>query len=295
LFSISDEFVLKYLDDENEYVILDSPEEFRTALLVSPGFLRLVIDKTLRPRQTQVSSYVPVSSPLSTPLSAPMDSPTIPCSYLPVTSPAPSYVPVTSPLSTPLSAPVDSPTPQPVTTPVPYVPVTTPSSAPIGPGLGRRGGRGGHNRWFDPQMVEMRRNHREMKLEKIKKKIAAFGDEATLTPVQVMRKQRLLQKQERITACVNGQCPRKEWKQQTCKNLSPETVQHIILLKQQIQLIQPELKQLKWDIREFSRCPQMDDSIKQEIIRMKERKSMLKDQIMPLRIAIRSLKEGKSF
>jgi len=299
LFSETDEFVLKYLDDENEYVILDSPEEFRTALLVSPGFLRLVIDKTLRPRPTPVSSpapcvpvtsplstplsyqpvtypCVPVASPSSTPLSAPLDYPSVPLSYQPVSSPAP-CVPVASPSSTPLSAPLDSPV-----------------SSPLQTGPFRRFGRGGHNR-FDPQMVEMRRNHREMKLEKIKQKIASFGDDATLTPVQVMRKQRLLQKQERIAACENGQCPRKEWKQQTGKNLSPETVQHIILLKQQIQLIYPELKQLKWDIREFSRCPQMDDSIKQEIIRMKERKSVLKDQIMPLRIAIRSLKEGKSF
>jgi len=226
-------------------------------------FLRLVIDKTLRPRPTPVSS-------------APLDYPSIPLSYQPVSSPAP-CVPVASPSSTPLSAPLDSPV-----------------SSPLQTGPFRRFGRGGHNR-FDPQMVEMRRNHREMKLEKIKQKIASFGDDATLTPVQVMRKQRLLQKQERIAACENGQCPRKEWKQQTGKNLSPETVQHIILLKQQIQLIYPELKQLKWDIREFSRCPQMDDSIKQEIIRMKERKSVLKDQIMPLRIAIRSLKEGKSF
>jgi len=264
LFSIKDEFVLKYEDDEKELVILDSPEEFRTALLVSPGLLRLVIDTSLRPSPTPVSSPAPAPSiPLT-------------CHTVPVT------------LSPPLSAP-------------PFSPVSSPLSSPFSSPLylrGRRGGRGGHHHRFNPQMVEMRRNQREMKLENIKKKIASFGDDANLSPIEEMRKQRLLQKQERITACMNGHCPRKEWKHQTRKNLSPETVQHIILLKQQIQLLQPELKQLKYDIREFSRCQEMglaDDSIKQEIIRMKERKVMLKDQIIPLKLAIRSLKEGGSF
>jgi len=267
LFSIKDEFVLKYEDDEKEFVILDSPEEFRTALLVSPGLLRLVIDTSLHPKPMPVSLPAP---PLSLPLT---------CHTAPVS--------VSPPLSAPLYSPVSSPLSSPVSSPHYFTPT------------GRRGGRGGrHQHRFNPQMVEMRRNQREMKLENIKKKIASFSDNANLTPVEEMRKQRLLQKLERITACMNGQCPRKEWKQQTRKNLSPETVQHIILLKQQIQKLQPELKQLKYDIREFSRCQEMglaDDSIKQEIIRMKERKVILKDQMIPLKLAIRSLKEGGSF
>jgi len=43
LFSISDEFVLKYRDDESDYVILENSEEFKTALTLS-SLLRLIVE-----------------------------------------------------------------------------------------------------------------------------------------------------------------------------------------------------------------------------------------------------------
>jgi hypothetical protein len=45
LLSLSDEFVLKYLDDESDYVTLDSREDLRTALMLSPKLLRILVDK----------------------------------------------------------------------------------------------------------------------------------------------------------------------------------------------------------------------------------------------------------
>jgi hypothetical protein len=45
LLSLPDEFVLKYLDDESDYVTLDSKEDLRTALTLSPKLLRILVDK----------------------------------------------------------------------------------------------------------------------------------------------------------------------------------------------------------------------------------------------------------
>jgi len=44
LFSLNGEFVLKYKDDESDYVNLDSQDELRTALTLSPTLLRLLIE-----------------------------------------------------------------------------------------------------------------------------------------------------------------------------------------------------------------------------------------------------------
>jgi len=45
LLSLNDEFVLKYLDDESDYVTLDNKEELKTALTLSPKLLRILVDK----------------------------------------------------------------------------------------------------------------------------------------------------------------------------------------------------------------------------------------------------------
>jgi hypothetical protein len=44
LFSLNDEFVLKYRDDESDYVTLDSQEELKTALNYSPNVLRILVE-----------------------------------------------------------------------------------------------------------------------------------------------------------------------------------------------------------------------------------------------------------
>jgi hypothetical protein len=45
LLSLNDEFVLKYLDDESDYVTLSNKEELKTALTLSPKLLRILVDK----------------------------------------------------------------------------------------------------------------------------------------------------------------------------------------------------------------------------------------------------------
>jgi hypothetical protein len=44
LLSTKDEFVLKYLDDESDYVTLDNQEALQTALMISPEVLRLLVE-----------------------------------------------------------------------------------------------------------------------------------------------------------------------------------------------------------------------------------------------------------
>jgi len=45
LLSLTDEFVLKYLDDESDYVTLDTKEDLKTALTLSPKLLRILVDQ----------------------------------------------------------------------------------------------------------------------------------------------------------------------------------------------------------------------------------------------------------
>jgi len=45
LLGLNDEFVLKYQDDESDYVTLDSQEDLATALMISPKMLRISVDR----------------------------------------------------------------------------------------------------------------------------------------------------------------------------------------------------------------------------------------------------------
>jgi hypothetical protein len=45
LLSLNDEFVLKYRDDESDYVILESAEDLKTALTLSPKLLRILVSR----------------------------------------------------------------------------------------------------------------------------------------------------------------------------------------------------------------------------------------------------------
>jgi len=54
LFALNGEFVLKYKDDESDYVNLDTQDELRTALTLSPNLLRLLVE--VPKNSTSVSS-----------------------------------------------------------------------------------------------------------------------------------------------------------------------------------------------------------------------------------------------
>jgi hypothetical protein len=49
LLSLNNEFVLKYLDDESDYVTLSNKEDLKTALIVSPTLLRILVEKNDAP------------------------------------------------------------------------------------------------------------------------------------------------------------------------------------------------------------------------------------------------------
>jgi len=52
LLSLNNEFVLKYLDDESDYVTLSNKEDLKTALIVSPTLLRILVEKNDAPSTT---------------------------------------------------------------------------------------------------------------------------------------------------------------------------------------------------------------------------------------------------
>jgi hypothetical protein len=54
--SLNDEFVLKYQDDESDYVTLDGQEDLSTALMISPKMLRISVEK-----KSSVGSSVPMN------------------------------------------------------------------------------------------------------------------------------------------------------------------------------------------------------------------------------------------
>jgi len=56
LANISSEFVLKYRDDESDYVNLENQEDLTTALMISPTFLRIAVEKTNAPPSCPLST-----------------------------------------------------------------------------------------------------------------------------------------------------------------------------------------------------------------------------------------------
>jgi hypothetical protein len=223
LFSISDEFVLKYLDDEKEYITLECQEDYLTALEISPTILRLIISK-------------------------------------------PSALACTS------------------------------SSSSEEKGKEKTNRRGGkyhhkghhrhhHQRRFpksDSPMPEHRKQRLEQKLIFLTHCIDAFSsvDESKLTPWDLRRKERLLRKKERITACLGGNCPRKQRVE-----LSEEAKQANALLKQQIGDVKSEIRDVQGKIRALKILLQDkrgDIEIGEQIKQLKEKKYVLRGQIRSL-------------
>jgi hypothetical protein len=224
LFSITDEFVLKYLDDEKEYITLESQEDYFTALEITPTILRLTICK-----------------------------------------------PTTSPV--------------------------TNSSSDSGEDKKRCGKknrhhphhhRGGfhkkhHGRFNggDSPIPEYRKQRLEQKLLFITHCLDALSaDESQLNPWELRHKQRLLKKKERITACLGGNCPRKQRAE-----LSEESKQFNAVLKQQIGEVKNEMRTIKGKIRELKILLQErrgDKELLDQIIPMKEKKYLLRGQIRSL-------------
>jgi len=236
LFSFNDEFVLKYLDDEKEYVTLESQEDYLTALVITPTILRLKISK-------------------STALSC-MDSPSSPS-----------------------------------------------CEEREGKEKKRCGGKyhGKHHhgkdhhgkghyqskrcRRFpgsDSPLPEHRKQHLEQKLIFLNHCIDALNamEESQLSPWDLRRKERLLKKRERISACLGGNCPRKQRTE-----LSEDAKQFNGVVKQQIGEVKSEIREVKGKIRELKILLQEkrgNKEIEEQIKQLKEKKYLLKGQIRSL-------------
>jgi len=111
-------------------------------------------------------------------------------------------------------------------------------------------------------------------------------DESQLTPWELRRKERLLKKKERVTACLGGNCPRKQKTE-----LSEESKQFNATVKQQITEVKNEMRTVKGKIRElkiFLQDKRGDKELLDQITPLKEQKYLLKAQIRTLYSQLKS-------
>jgi hypothetical protein len=263
LFSLNTEFVLKYLDDELEYVTLENQDDFLTALEISPNLLRIQIQTHTLPSQ-------------------PAGSPAAGCTWKCKGGRRRRYHCRTQPCCT------DSSTPacpvqggsRPACPSTPACPVQG-GSQPVCPWKGgnRRWHRGGSHGGCNYN----RKSRLEKKLifiEECLKDLAA--DDSKLTPQESKRKQRLLRKKQRLEGYLNGPCAQNP-QNPACpvkrerRVLSPQEEQLNSALKNQILEVRAQIKQIKARERELKLMPR-DQGILDELVQLKERKALFKTQ-----------------
>jgi hypothetical protein len=154
-------------------------------------------------------------------------------------------------------------------------------------------------------------DRKEKKIELLKQFLSQMPLDESLTPAQSLRKAHLRQKIQKLEARRahwsekdGDNCKRHKWEKK-CKrehqkqeNLSPEARQQIHHLKLQIIAIRPELcqlrlqkKQKKLELRNCLLTGLGDkDAIWQEILDLKEKITKVKCQIQPLKQSVKDLK-----
>jgi hypothetical protein len=96
---------------------------------------------------------------------------------------------------------------------------------------------------------EQRRLRAEKKLTFINQRLMDFGNEdSALTPRALMKKQKLLKKKERIESCLRGECYNQRKKQGL---ITPEEEQHNLSIKSQIMAVKVEASKVKGRQREI--------------------------------------------
>jgi len=225
LYALNREFVLKYIDDEQDEIMMECQQDFRTALQVTPRVLRLVITAT-----PGIVPPIPSPSPFTTSVNQ-VEVPLCcqPCPQAATYTPQPEMeVPLCNPLCMPAACHVEIP--------------------------------------------EHRKLRLERKLNFVNQALKDFGsDDSKLTPRQILRKQRLFKQQERITACLNGNCPRRK---AFCS-------ENALFMKQQKCLIKAELSSVKTRKRELKNLLKENKNEKkllEELTELKERSHVLKAQ-----------------
>jgi len=239
LFSLKNEFVLKYKDDESDYVTLETQRDFVTALMVSPKILRVLV--------------------------------------------APKNI-----ANAPASAP------EPVTG-------CTPSEEPCGKyGRKRFHHQQPHHQYPHhqyPHHQPHHQHHKEKNFEKrrfcVEKKLAyinlalqELADDSQLPPQAQWKKQRLLQKKQRLETFLSGDfhgkhghCGNQQRKEK--RTLSPEEEEFNGAVKMQIGEVKEEIKKIKLRQREIKMLLQsnrQDPELCQQLAAVKEQKHALKAQ-----------------
>jgi len=242
LLSLTDEFVLKYLDDESDYVTLDTKEDLKTALTLSPKLLRIFVDKKEAP---STISDVCLSKKYHK-------------KYYKCHERKDHHGPYGHPGHHGHHGWGDGPHGH--------------------HGHGSHHGRKGCGQ-ANPQSDEERNLRITKKLAFINQCLADLGsDVSQLSPQELCRQQRLLKKKQRIEAFQRGDCYHQKKRQGL---LTPEEEQKNQALKVQILSLKTDLVKLKARRREIKMMLQDkvgDKPLMEELAALKEKKKLLSTQ-----------------
>jgi hypothetical protein len=251
LLSLSDEFVLKYLDDESDYVTLSNKEELKTALIVSPTLLRILVDK-----QDAAPSTISDDC-LSKKYQKRQHKDHEGKDHHGHHGHQGHHGNRGH-----------------------HGHHGHKGHGPHGHGHhGHHGGHKGYGQDKHPQSEEERNVRIQKKLAWINQCLVDFGsDDSLLTPHALVKKQRLLKKKERIETYQKGDCYHQKKRQGT---LTPEDEQKNRALKVQILSVKTDMAKLKSRIREIKMMLQDkvgDKPLIDELVALKEKKKLLSTQ-----------------
>jgi len=244
LYFLNDEFVLKYLDDEKEYVTLERQEDYLTALVITPSILRILICKP-----TVLSS--------------------MPCSF----STGEEHCKEKKRCHGKhhhknhwKSHYRGFPGPD--------------SSNPEHRKHHREHSFNGPE--SDSPIPEHRKHRLEQKLIFLNHCLDALSavEESQLSPWDLRRKERLLKKKERISHCLAGNCPRKQRPELSdeAKQLNEVLRQQIVAVKSEIREVKGKIR----DLKILRQDKKGDQGIEEQIKQLKEKKYVLRAQIRSL-------------
>jgi len=126
---------------------------------------------------------------------------------------------------------------------------------------------------------EQRRLRAEKKLTFINFRLMDFGsDDSALAPRALMKQQKLLKKKERIESCIRGECYNQRKRQGL---ITPEEEQHNLSIKSQILAVKIEASKVKARQREIKMMLQDkegDKALLDELSSLKEQKKLFRNQ-----------------
>jgi len=261
LLSLNEEFVLKYRDDESDYVTLDSQDDLKTALMLSPKLLRILVDKKTTPMMIDNGNHCDGMSKKYRKRHH----------HYERHQPQGHHGYHHGPKGYHHGPHHDF-------------------NGHHGPQHDFKGHHGPHhdfNGHHGPQH-EFKEHHdkstdrkerREKKLAFINQLLADIGsDDSQLTPRTLFKKQKLIRKKQRIESCQRGDCYNQRKRQGL---LTPEDEQQNRSLKVQILVVKTDLAKLKTRQREIKMMLQdkvCDEQLLEELAALKEQKKILKAQ-----------------